>query len=86
MHPSLYINTKNPNIIINNINNNTGSKSIITSSENTQNNSGPKINNISNRLFNLSPSVRSCKDIECTKNDFNQESNDYINLGYLGKQ
>ena len=37
MHPSLYINTKNPNIIINNINNNTGSKSIITSSENTQN-------------------------------------------------
>ena len=85
MHPSLYINTKNPNIIINNINNNTGSKSIITSSENTQNNSGPKINNISNRLFNLSPSVRSCKDIECTKNDFNQESNDYINLGYLGK-
>ena len=43
------------------------------------------INKINNRLFDLSPTVSEEKDIECKRGDFIQETQDYINLGYIGK-
>ena len=58
-----------------NINNNQKNKNI------QKNN----INKISNRLFILSPTVKEEKDIECTRNDFSQETTDYIILGYIGR-
>ena len=84
MRPSLYVDSNNnnniqqinPNIIINN-NNNTNN--------NINNIQRKRINKISNRLFILSPTVREGKDIECSKNDFTQETTEYINLGYIGK-
>ena len=75
MRPSLYAGYNN--IIIPQIN------------KNNQNNINDanrnRINKLSNRLFILSPAVREGKDIECSKNDFMQETSDYINLGYIGK-
>ena len=50
-----------------------------------KNNQKSNINKITNRLFILSPTVSEEKDIECSKSDFTQETNDYIILGYLGK-
>ena len=86
MRPSLYVDSNNnnniqqinPNIInINNNNNNINN--------NINNIQRKRINKISNRLFILSPTVREGKDIECSKNDFTQETTEYINLGYIGK-
>ena len=84
MRPSLYVDSNNnnniqqinPNIIINNNNN---------INNNINNIQRKRINKISNRLFILSPTVREGKDIECSKNDFTQETTEYINLGYIGK-
>ena len=85
MRPSLYVDSNNnnniqqinPNII--NINNNNNINN------NINNIQRKRINKISNRLFILSPTVREGKDIECSKNDFTQETTEYINLGYIGK-
>ena len=85
MRPSLYVDSNNnnniqqinPNII--NINNNNNLNN------NINNIQRKRINKISNRLFILSPTVREGKDIECSKNDFTQETTEYINLGYIGK-
>ena len=84
MRPSLYVDSNNnnniqqinPNIIINNNNN---------INNNINNIQRKRINKISNRLFILSPTVREGKDIECSKDDFTQETTEYINLGYIGK-
>ena len=37
------------------------------------------------RLFILSPTVSKGLEMECSNNDFEQETFDYINLGYIGK-
>ena len=85
MRPSLYVDSNNNNNIqqINpNINNNNNNNNINNNINNIQR---KRINKISNRLFILSPTVREGKDIECSKNDFTQETTEYINLGYIGK-
>ena len=85
MRPSLYVDSNNNNNIqqinpnITNINNNNNINN------NINNIQRKRINKISNRLFILSPTVREGKDIECSKNDFTQETTEYINLGYIGK-
>ena len=64
---------------------NENNQSILQNKNNNSKNIPKNINNIKNRLFILSPPVKEGKDIECQGNDFSQEKNDYINLGYIGK-
>ena len=88
MRPSLYVDSNNINNINiqqmnpNNINNNANNANNANNINNIQR---KRINKISNRLFILSPMVREGKDIECSKNDFTQETTEYINLGFIGK-
>ena len=77
MRPSLYVDSNNINNINiqqmnpNNINNNANNPNNANNANNIQR---KRINKISNRLFILSPMVKEGKDIECSKNDFTQES------------
>ena len=73
--PSILMGSKNP------MKRNDSNQSI----SQIKNNNLKNVQKIKNRLFILSPAVKEGKDIECTGNDFSQEKNDYINLGYIGK-
>ena len=81
LRPSILMGSKNP---MRNNDNNQNQQNINNSQKN-KNIQKNNINKINNRLFILSPTVKEEKDIECTRNDFSQETTDYIILGYIGK-